>query len=120
MSLRRPGAANQPEWYDPCHRVSRRHILIIGQRLCSLGAVQGSANMGTLTTSGQGGSGNGSAAMRVHSGLTAKVQVPVMFTDKHVRELHPADFKQVPRNRLGKGSCPLRCECLIHASKRNL
>ena len=27
-----------------------------------------------------------------------------MFTDKHVRELHPADFKQLPRNRVGKGS----------------
>ena len=31
-------------------------------------------------------------------------QVPVMFTDSHVRELKPADFKQLPRNRLGKGS----------------
>ena len=27
-----------------------------------------------------------------------------MFTDKHVRELHPADFKQLPQNRVGKGS----------------
>ena len=57
---------------------------------------------GTMTTPTE--SGYGSAVMRVHSGLSRQSEVPVMFTDKHVRELHPADFKQLPRHRVGKGS----------------
>lgn len=50
-----------------------------------------------------GGTGIGLSA-RKYSGLTPQTQVPVMFSDSHVRELQPADWRQIPKNRLGKGS----------------
>ena len=49
------------------------------------------------------GTGIGSSA-RKYSGLTQQTVVPVMFTDSHVRELQPADWRQIPKNRLGKGT----------------
>ena len=62
------------------------------------------AASGGSMQAGGGSSNFGSGATRIHSGLTAQTQVPVMFTDAHVRELYPSDFKQIPKNRLGKGT----------------
>jgi hypothetical protein len=54
-----------------------------------------------IASAGSGGIGS---SARMYSGLTQQTQVPVMFTDSHVRELQPTGWRQSPKSRLGKGT----------------
>ena len=70
------------------------------QRLSLLGSTeQPDAQLAQLNVVSRWATARGDAASIEHS-----QRRPVMFRDNHVTELQPSDFKQTPRNRLGKGT----------------
>eukprot|EP01043_Picozoa_sp_COSAG02_P016687 COSAG02_NODE_739_length_17830_cov_14.978174_11_plen_879_part_00 len=65
------------------------------------GSKSAKTNSFQIASAGSGGIGS---SARKYSGLTQQTLVPVMFSDSHVRELQPPDWRQIPKNRLGKGT----------------